>query len=580
MALPTADISGFTDEQKRLFSQAASLGSGVQVTNNGQTQTIAAPTAITPSSLTGTQSPYQVSTYTPPATPDTTGYDKLISDFMAGKTAEQTQAQEAQKSTLQTIQDTMAKLLGEGAKKAELETQAGLPDIQKQLNETLGQIRQNNAGAFGASQAQEDRLAPTFAIQGTQAQIERQRAVKNYGLAAVAETLQGNIALAQDNIQRALDAEFKPLEKVLEFQKLFLEQNRTDLERADKDANNKANLLIAERERILTEKREDKQAIYALVGAAAQNSANPPPQSVINSALASGDINQAYSMLSKYLSDPNAAQAAVYELENKRLANKKLQADIDKVASETGATSVNVANLTPQGQSIMQTVKNLRFSSNDEAKRIINNVAQRVQAGDIQGAEDTLKQFGYQKMGASQQADFDLYSSAQSALESASNQIKVQNLTTGPYKALLEKSKPWLAIQNDRNFIDLKSTVELGQAQLRKAFYGTAVTGTEAGNARNFLITDSDPIDVIAWKTENGSNFLKFVNDANVANTVGLPKPNIDDYLTYRVRQKSSGQTGTIPRSEYNPNDYEIVSSSQAPASSTDSYLRSIGLIP
>jgi len=579
MALPTADISGFTDEQKRLFSQAASLGSGVQVTNNGQTQTVAAPTAITPSSLTGTQSPYQVPTYTPPPTPDTTGYDKLISDLMAGS-PEQTKAQEAQKSTLQSIQETMTKLFSEGAKKAELETASGLPDIQKQLNETLGQIRQNNAGAFSATQTQEDRLAPTFAIQGTQAQIERQRAVKNYGLAAVAETLQGNIALAQDNIQRALDAEFKPLEKVLEFQKLFLDQNRADLERADKKTADKLSVVIAERERILTERREDKQAIYALVGAAAQNSANPPPQSVINSALASGDINQAYSILSKYLSDPNAAQAAVYELENKRLANKKLQADINKIASETGATTVNVANLTPPGQSIMQTVKNLRFSSNDEAKRIINNVAQRVQAGDIQGAEDTLKQFGYQKMGASQQADFDLYSSAQSALESAANQIKVQNLSAGPYKALLEKSKPWLAIQNDRNFIDLRSTVELGQAQLRKAFYGTAVTGTEAGNARNFLITENDPIDVIAWKTENGSNFLRFVNDANVANTVGLPKPNIDDYLTYRVKQKSSGQIGTVPRSEYNANDYEIVSSISSTGGSNDSYLRSIGVIP
>ena len=557
---PTADISGFTDEQKRLFSQAASLGSGITATDNGQTYQLG---GIKPSEVSTSTSPLTLSPYSPVPTPDTSDLDKLISLFDQ-PTAGQTQAQEAQKSTLQTIQDTMARLMGEQSKKAELETSAGLPDLNKTLAELTNQIRQNNAGAFGASQAQEDRLAPTFTIQGTQAQIERQRAVKNYGLAAAAEAVQGNIALAQDNIQRALDAEFRPLEKVLEYQKLFLEQNRADLEREDKKAYETRSIVLAERERVLNQQKEDKNNIYSLVTAAAQNSANPPPSSVINSALASGDINRAFSLLAPYLSDPNAAKKALYEMENKRLANQKLQKEIDEIAIKNGVGTVDVKNITPTGNALLESVKNLRFSSNDEAKRIIGNVTSALNRGDEQGAVDTLKQFGYQKMSVGQQADYDLYDSAKSAFESAYTQIEDQNLVAGPYKALLNKAAPWVSIKRDKEYNELRSLVELGQAQLRKGFYGTAVTGAESANARNFLIVDSDDIDTIQWKLKNGSQFLEFSNDATIARQVGLPKPDINDYLTYRVKEKSSGQTGEVPRSEYDPSLYEIISSSNS----------------
>jgi hypothetical protein len=343
------------------------------------TATVTAPPAITPSAITGTESPYKASAFIQDAPPDTTGYDKLISDLMAGNTAEQTQAQDAQKSTLQTIQDTMSRLLGEGQKKADLETQAGLPDIQKQLNETLGQIRQNNAGAFGASQQQEDRLAPTFAIQGTQAQIERQRAVKNYGLAAVAETLQGNIALAQDNIQRALDAEFKPLEKVLEYQKLFLEQNRSDLERADKKTADKLSIILAERERALNQQKEDRTAIQTMALSAIKNNPNNPLVSAAaQKAMASNSLREAFDLVGQYQNDPNTTAKAVAELEQTRAQTKLLYANYDKSLAEQAKIYSEMLNPQPKEAKEYQYKANLFAGRTLDSDKILNSLESKI----------------------------------------------------------------------------------------------------------------------------------------------------------------------------------------------------------
>lgn len=337
MATPTADITGFTEEQKRLFTQAAELGSGVQTTDNGVTKTIGAPKPITPDAMSGTESPYKTGMFGVEPPPDTSGLDKLISSLTTGS-PEQTQAQEAQKSTLQTIQDTMAKLLGEGARKSELETTAGLPDLNKTLAELTNQIRQNNAGAFSAAQTQEDRLAPTFAIQGTQAQIERQRAVKNYGLAAAAEAVQGNIALAQDNIQRALDAEFKPLERALEFQKLFLEQNRADLERADKKTADKLNIVLAERERILNSSKLEKEAIYTALSTAAQYGA---PQSVLSAIQNATTYSDAILAAGQYLQDPKAK----YQLETAKTESQLKALELARTKAGVGSKAPEVKTI-------------------------------------------------------------------------------------------------------------------------------------------------------------------------------------------------------------------------------------------
>jgi hypothetical protein len=158
--------------------------------------------------------------YTPPSVPD---YTKIqVSTPSIQNTARQ-DALQSERDTLVDDVVTGTQALGQrSARKAQLEADAGIPQLNTQLNELNNLIRNTQAEALAATEKSENRLAPTFAIRGEQAQIERQRAVKVYGWAAAAEAIQGNIALAQDTVQRALDAEFGPLEADIETKKFLL----------------------------------------------------------------------------------------------------------------------------------------------------------------------------------------------------------------------------------------------------------------------------------------------------------------------------------------------------------------------
>lgn len=72
---PTADISNFTEEQKRLFSQAASLGSGVKTNLGGGITTVLGGNQVLNSSNLTSQPEIQV----PPPQVDNTNYQGLVS---------------------------------------------------------------------------------------------------------------------------------------------------------------------------------------------------------------------------------------------------------------------------------------------------------------------------------------------------------------------------------------------------------------------------------------------------------------------------------------------------------------------
>lgn len=166
---------------------------------------------------------------------------------------------------------------------------------------------------------------------------------------------------------------------------------------------------------------------------------------------------------------------------------------------------------------------------------------------DTQGL-DGAKSWAYNnRLGAAEKETFDQYSNAQSAFQVALDDLAGSDIDTGPYKALFESSKPYLLLKRDKKYGQLLGLIEEGQAQLRKGFFGTAVTGTEAGNSKKFLITDSDTPDVIKYKLEQGENFLRFVNDAKVAQSLGIQKPDINSYIRNQAKTVTMvGPDGTF----------------------------------
>lgn len=495
-----------------------------------------------------------------------------------------TSTQNVQDTALSKVGGLYQRLFGKSQDKQALEAEKGIPELNKSLTEAVNRFRTTTAEQ---NQLIQEQGAIPLALQeqatgrgitaGGLAPIQagelRKNAIKQYqvtsrGLFQQAEiaNLRDDIAGAQSAVDKAIEYKYAPIEQEIAYFKDFVLPTLKDRVTGEKADKLKAlEFQVGERTRLLNNAKEDSKVGSELALVAMKNFPNDK-QAQYNAQLAmqeaqkeQPDINKIFNLIGQYQVDPVATATALEELKNKRLQNAKLDAEAKKIIADTNASNIDVSKLDEQGKGILASVNNLRFSSVEESNRIRKNIANRLAQGDVQGALDDLKQFGYEKLSGSQRTDYDLYEGASSAFESASAQLNAQNLTAGPYKALSEKTKPFVSIKNDKAFSDLKSIIELGQAQLRKGFYGTAVTGTEAGNARNFLIVDSDPIPVIKWKLENGSNFLKWTNDATIARTTGLPKPNLDDYLTYRVRDKATGQTGTINRSEYNAESYEII---------------------
>ena len=247
-------------------------------------------TAIPATGLNQTTQPMQVTPFTAPPPPT---IDPVVQQLQAQQ-QQAIAAQEAAQKEQGTILSSVESLLNQqgqyGARQGELEGQAGLPDLQKNLANINAQINQTVGQAFSEQQAAEGRLAPTFAIQGDQQRIEREKAVRTFGLSAAAAAIQGNIGLAQDNVKRALDSEFGAIESRLKYQQTLLDLNIDKLSGAQREKADAAQALLNRQIQITEERKAEKSKIYELAIGLAQNGA---PSGIVSQLLTLGSLEQA-----------------------------------------------------------------------------------------------------------------------------------------------------------------------------------------------------------------------------------------------------------------------------------------------
>lgn len=512
-----------------------------------------APTTISSASL-ASETPISLPNPTPPPTTGAGLSGEVTSKITTDYNNLQNELKTAQDQAKQQMQETKGGLLQSlGLKSSAVQEKADAyksPEFlakQKSVNDAYSEVQKLDAAQRSEMEALNAQGLTGQGSQDAQAGITRKYSLARANLAVVYDVANRDYQSAIENIDRAAALKQEAVQPYIDYYSQILQSDTSNFNQKERDV---LDLKLNEYQK----QQSDITAVGEIMKTIVGNGVQLSPQDIkaLNYAKTP---QEAISYLASRGIDTRDPLAVL----EKRLQIQKLQAETNKIVNENKGTTVDVSKLDDRGKALLANVKNLRFSSVEESKRIIGNISARLAQGDIQGAVDDLKEFGYQKLSSTQKTDYDNYAGAISAFDSASNQMDVQNITAGPYKALAEKTKPYTSIKNDKAYADLRSIIELGQAQLRKGFYGTAVTGTEAANARNFLIQDSDTIQVIGWKLENGKNFLEFTNDASIARQVGLPKPNLDDYLTYRVRDKATGQTGTINRSEYNADQFEII---------------------
>lgn len=177
-----------------------------------------------------------------------------------------TQAESTQNDLQQRLIASLEKLGTQTQRRQELEAQQGLPQQRQDLQDVI-----NNLNALATKrasipleiqQASEGRGRTAGGTAPLEARDLRQNAIDALRYQAIGQTLQGNIALAEQTVQSALDAEFEPeMTKLTILQQLYA-FNKDELERTDKKKSDALNIVLAERERILQIQRADRENVY------------------------------------------------------------------------------------------------------------------------------------------------------------------------------------------------------------------------------------------------------------------------------------------------------------------------------
>lgn len=276
-----------------------------QLTTASQTLSSMSAPKISASSLTSPVAPLQIPQYTPPAqTP-----------FVPAPLTQATQtaqtALDASQADLGAIYD---KLGTQSQRKQQLETDQGIPAINSRLSElnaldaqyaaeltgiTANELKQNVTGDLATNYAP---LRNAISAQDTRLNIQKQQSVniKRATNAAATAAATGQLALAQEYVQKALDAEFEPLKYQLEYKKMIYDRNKDTFDAAEK---RQFEAVLRTDERKYEEQKTNKEALLSYITLASQNGA---PQTVIAEASRLNDPFKALDMLSPYFKDPNA----------------------------------------------------------------------------------------------------------------------------------------------------------------------------------------------------------------------------------------------------------------------------------
>ncbi len=202
-----------------------------------------------------------------------------------------------------TINADTTKLGTKSTRKTEIETAQGIPQLNKDIQELYDQANAIDAASVQMNANSEDRLAPSFAIVGEQAQIERQAAAKKAGIAAIATAKQGKLALAQDYVTKAIAAEFDPVEKEIENKKFLLTVNMDNFNTDEKRRAERRLEELNTQKDTLTQSRADKKSVFDIMVKAIEGGADNATATRIQDAKTP---DEAVTVAGHFLRDPDA----------------------------------------------------------------------------------------------------------------------------------------------------------------------------------------------------------------------------------------------------------------------------------
>lgn len=287
--------------------------------------------------------------------------------------AQPTEAATKQDDLTTRLEQAYAKISGKKPYTAQAEEQAGLYGYQTQLKDVNAQLQslQKEAAAIPL-QIQEEAKGRGVTAAGV-APIEagrlRQNTIKALGLSAIAQTLQGNISMAQEQANRAVELEFAPAEAEIEYLEKALELNKDKLTREEQKQAAVQEAKLAERKEQIANEKENKSVIMGFAAEAKKNGAST---ALITQAMALSNPQEALVMLADYLTDPMEKQQALIDMQYKQAQTQKLVAEAEAkgepVVQQVGNTLLQYNPDINQWEIIFSAPKDGTLSISDQIK--------------------------------------------------------------------------------------------------------------------------------------------------------------------------------------------------------------------
>ena len=219
---------------------------------------------------------------------------------------------------------------------ADAEQAQGLPQFKTQLNDINSQINQlQTETQMKTLTMQNDAIGrgqTTAGLNPLVASVERTNTIKALGLSAIAQTLQGNIALGQQLADKSVEAKFAPVQAEIDYLKQALDINQSNLTREEKKRSDEQKIKLDERQRQLDQQKSDTSVIQTMAVEAAKNGNTL----AANKILASSSVKEAIINAGSSLRDPGAYLDIALK-----------QANVIKINAEAAKLANEVANNKP-----------------------------------------------------------------------------------------------------------------------------------------------------------------------------------------------------------------------------------------
>ena len=318
------------------------------VTSNTGIQ-VKIPSDIPASTFSNAPSTLAIPNIPTPTVPDISSDSALqqAKAYVAQIQPEQSQAEKDRQTFVQQYKDLLDTPAKESAT-AQAYKDTGINDLVAKINDYTAQITaiDDMNEAKKLSIGQNVGGLTVSGVQNEEARINRESAIKKLSISASLAAVQGKFNTAKSLVDQAITIKYADQQAKIDRVKAFLELNKEDIGREDK----KQTQILAERQRILDEKKANDKAIGDMIINAASANA---PSALVAKAQAAKTPSEAAMILGQYAGDYYKTELLKSQIASQKAETAKKYAELKALDLKNSPLSLVGSNIVaPNGDSI------------------------------------------------------------------------------------------------------------------------------------------------------------------------------------------------------------------------------------